>query len=184
MTYRLNGRKWQRDANSEVKFFLNAEATNFKVVSKSGPPSDGPPPDSFDDGAPGGRRRRDPVLEHLRAAGNGESTRTRPQPLARKPAIALLSSASMGKLCAMVTRLNCASVVAFVEFTLHTKVWLLVELICLLDVRSKSVEMRHCEANSRRGFVAATWHIVLRHTPSTGGRHDQPTAIGPAIARN
>ena len=41
ITYRLNGRKWQRDANSEVKYFLNAEATSFKVVS--GKPSDGPP---------------------------------------------------------------------------------------------------------------------------------------------
>ena len=41
ISYRLNGRKWQRDANSEVKYFLNAEATSFQVVgSKS---ADGPP---------------------------------------------------------------------------------------------------------------------------------------------
>jgi hypothetical protein len=37
VTYRLNGRKWQRDPSSEVKFFLNAEATGFRVVGgKSG----------------------------------------------------------------------------------------------------------------------------------------------------
>ena len=30
--YRLSGRKWQRDAQSEVKYFLNAEATSFKVL--------------------------------------------------------------------------------------------------------------------------------------------------------
>ena len=33
ITYRLSGRKWQRDANSEVKFFLNAEATGFQVLA-------------------------------------------------------------------------------------------------------------------------------------------------------
>ena len=52
VTYRLSGRKWQRDANSETKYFLNAEATNFKVLSKSSANNDSPPPDSFDDGAP------------------------------------------------------------------------------------------------------------------------------------
>ena len=30
--YRLNGRKWQKDSNSEVKYFLNAEALSFKVL--------------------------------------------------------------------------------------------------------------------------------------------------------
>ncbi len=30
--YQLNGRRWQKDANSEVKFFLNAEAMSFSVV--------------------------------------------------------------------------------------------------------------------------------------------------------
>ena len=30
--YRLNGRKWQRDPSSEVKFFLSAEAVNFRVI--------------------------------------------------------------------------------------------------------------------------------------------------------
>lgn len=33
--YRLNGRKWQKDSNSEVKFFLNAEALGFKLMTKS-----------------------------------------------------------------------------------------------------------------------------------------------------
>jgi len=32
-TYRLSGRKWQRDPQSEVKFFLSAEATGFRSVS-------------------------------------------------------------------------------------------------------------------------------------------------------
>ncbi len=30
--YRLSGRKWQRDSQSEVKFFLSAEALGFKPV--------------------------------------------------------------------------------------------------------------------------------------------------------
>lgn len=33
VTYRLSGRKWQRDAQSEVKYFLSCEALNFRVVS-------------------------------------------------------------------------------------------------------------------------------------------------------
>lgn len=33
VTYRLGGRKWQRDAQSEVKYFLSCEATNFTVLS-------------------------------------------------------------------------------------------------------------------------------------------------------
>ena len=33
VTYRLAGRKWQKDASSEVKYFLNAEAMNFRVLS-------------------------------------------------------------------------------------------------------------------------------------------------------
>jgi len=37
ISYRLSGRKWQRDANSEVKFFLNAEASSFTV--KGGGPA-------------------------------------------------------------------------------------------------------------------------------------------------
>ena len=34
VTYRLNGRKWQKDANSETKYFLNAEALSFKPAGK------------------------------------------------------------------------------------------------------------------------------------------------------
>ncbi len=30
ITYRLNGRRWQRDEHSEVKFFLNAESAQFR----------------------------------------------------------------------------------------------------------------------------------------------------------
>lgn len=36
VTYRLSGRRWQKDANSEVKFFLNAEATSFQVLGAGG----------------------------------------------------------------------------------------------------------------------------------------------------
>ena len=32
ITYRLSGRKWQRDANSEVRYFLNAEALSFRIL--------------------------------------------------------------------------------------------------------------------------------------------------------
>ena len=32
VTYRLNGRKWQKDPTAEVKFFLNAEAIDFTVT--------------------------------------------------------------------------------------------------------------------------------------------------------
>lgn len=34
--YRLNGRRWQRDESSEVKYFLSAEAMSFKVLSSGG----------------------------------------------------------------------------------------------------------------------------------------------------
>ena len=33
VTFKLNGRKWQKDASSEVKYFLNAEVVSFKVTS-------------------------------------------------------------------------------------------------------------------------------------------------------
>ncbi len=36
ISYQLSGRKWQRDENSEVKYFLSAEAFSFKVVSGGG----------------------------------------------------------------------------------------------------------------------------------------------------
>ncbi len=31
IVYRLNGRRWQKDEQSEVKFFLNAEAITFQI---------------------------------------------------------------------------------------------------------------------------------------------------------
>ena len=51
--YRLSGRRWQRDPNSEVKFFLNAEATGFrKLDSQRRPAADsGTPNDGFDEAA-------------------------------------------------------------------------------------------------------------------------------------
>jgi len=50
ITYRLNGRKWQRDANSEVKYFLSAEATGFKVLNSDGTGSGGAAtPNAFKD---------------------------------------------------------------------------------------------------------------------------------------
>ena len=33
ITYKLNGRRWQKDPGSEVKFFLNAEAIRFKKLA-------------------------------------------------------------------------------------------------------------------------------------------------------
>ncbi|MFM2095885.1 MAG: hypothetical protein RIS70_3009 [Planctomycetota bacterium] len=36
IAYRLTGRKWQRDPQSEVKYFLSAEAMQFKVVNGGG----------------------------------------------------------------------------------------------------------------------------------------------------
>ncbi|MCA9200009.1 MAG: DUF3127 domain-containing protein [Planctomycetales bacterium] len=35
-SYRLNGRKWQKDPSSEVKFFLNAEAFSVKKLGAGG----------------------------------------------------------------------------------------------------------------------------------------------------
>lgn len=36
ISYRLNGRRWQKDSNSEVKFFLNLEATDFRILDGGG----------------------------------------------------------------------------------------------------------------------------------------------------
>lgn len=41
ISYVLSGRKWQKDPQSEVKFFLSAEAISYKKVG--GSPSDNPP---------------------------------------------------------------------------------------------------------------------------------------------
>jgi hypothetical protein len=40
VTYRLSGRRWQRDADSEAKYFLSAEGLSFKRLSGSGRPND------------------------------------------------------------------------------------------------------------------------------------------------
>lgn len=37
IAYRLSGRKWQRDPSSEVKYFLSAEATGFKMLDGGAP---------------------------------------------------------------------------------------------------------------------------------------------------
>ncbi|XZE55140.1 DUF3127 domain-containing protein [Planctomycetaceae bacterium SH139] len=55
VSYRLSGRKWQRDATSEVKYFLNAEAISFSPVggggggSTGGATNDYSPPASVND---------------------------------------------------------------------------------------------------------------------------------------
>lgn len=36
ITYRLNGRKWQRDEASEVKYFVSIEATRFDLMGGAG----------------------------------------------------------------------------------------------------------------------------------------------------
>jgi hypothetical protein len=51
-TYRLSGRRWQKDASSEVKFFLNAEAIRFKKMAEgSAPTSHQDPNDAFAEAA-------------------------------------------------------------------------------------------------------------------------------------
>jgi single-stranded DNA-binding protein len=42
VTYRLSGRRWQRDEASEAKYFLSAEAISFKRLSAGGRADDGP----------------------------------------------------------------------------------------------------------------------------------------------
>lgn len=50
IAYRLSGRKWQRDSNSEVKYFLNAEATSFKITkAKAGASADSTDPGAAND---------------------------------------------------------------------------------------------------------------------------------------
>ena len=36
ISYRLTGRKWQRDPSSEVKFFLSAEGSSLRVLTEGG----------------------------------------------------------------------------------------------------------------------------------------------------
>ncbi len=42
ISFPLSGRKWQRDPSSEVKYFLSAEATGFKVLSGGESPGAAP----------------------------------------------------------------------------------------------------------------------------------------------
>ena len=52
VTYRLSGRRWQRDPQSEVKFFLSCEASSFRVLggaAASGPAAN--PNDAFAEAA-------------------------------------------------------------------------------------------------------------------------------------
>ena len=48
--YRLSGRKWQRDPQSEVKYFLSCEASNFRVLDGAAPVA-GNPNDEFAEAA-------------------------------------------------------------------------------------------------------------------------------------
>lgn len=57
ISYRLNGRKWQRDSNSEVKFFLNLEAVDFRILdgdSAGAPASVSSANDAFSEAAEDG----------------------------------------------------------------------------------------------------------------------------------
>jgi hypothetical protein len=54
ISYRLSGRRWQRDSSSEVKYFLSAEAMSFRLLSGGGGGSshdDFDPNDAFADAA-------------------------------------------------------------------------------------------------------------------------------------
>ncbi len=42
VTYRLSGRRWQRDEASEAKYFLTAEGLSFRHLSEGGRPAAGP----------------------------------------------------------------------------------------------------------------------------------------------
>lgn len=48
ITYRLSGRKWQPQGSNETKYFLNAEALEFRIVKAKS----GNVPDSGSDAAP------------------------------------------------------------------------------------------------------------------------------------
>ena len=51
VTYRLSGRKWQRDPNSEVKYFLSCEALSFRKLDAGGTQPDADPNSSLDEAA-------------------------------------------------------------------------------------------------------------------------------------
>ncbi|MHB0959417.1 MAG: DUF3127 domain-containing protein [Pirellulaceae bacterium] len=50
--FRLSGRKWQRDAESEVKYFLNAEATNYRLLAGKAPADERTINEEFADAEP------------------------------------------------------------------------------------------------------------------------------------
>ncbi|GIW93686.1 MAG: hypothetical protein KatS3mg110_1727 [Pirellulaceae bacterium] len=55
ISYRLSGRKWQRDPSSEVKYFVSVEAIDFRILkSGSGAAAQAQPPaeEPFDDMPP------------------------------------------------------------------------------------------------------------------------------------
>ena len=45
VSYRLSGRRWQRDESSEPKYFLSAEAMSFRVINGGGSAQSGEGPD-------------------------------------------------------------------------------------------------------------------------------------------
>ena len=45
VSYRLSGRKWQRDESSDPKYFLSAEAMSFRVITGSSSDSSEAAPD-------------------------------------------------------------------------------------------------------------------------------------------
>jgi hypothetical protein len=51
ITYRLSGRKWQKDPSSDVRYFLSAEAINFKIAGKQAAGGAGDANDYFDQAA-------------------------------------------------------------------------------------------------------------------------------------
>ena len=40
VTYRLSGRKWQKDPSAEVKYFVNVEGMSFRVLTGAGKSGD------------------------------------------------------------------------------------------------------------------------------------------------
>jgi Domain of unknown function (DUF3127) len=51
VTYRLSGRKWQRDPSSEVKYFLSCEASTFRSLSGNATVTTSSPNDAFSEAA-------------------------------------------------------------------------------------------------------------------------------------
>ncbi|MDG1873284.1 MAG: DUF3127 domain-containing protein [Mariniblastus sp.] len=49
ISYKLSGRKWQRDPSSEVKYFISAEALSFKVLTAGSNVEGGADPASAND---------------------------------------------------------------------------------------------------------------------------------------